>query len=215
MRWVMGALLAFGGPLIAWSILCGIRDAIHARLAQRDLPVVARELGLKTRGKGKLPELHGKIDGFVIRVREAAIEIELRCAQPLEAAHMAYGVPPPYSWIFGMAVRAFQGGPAVPEFSFGDRVLDRYFAVRRVRGRADGDAAAAHPPLQSALRRLVERHGRLSTLRIADTTIYCEPWVGHSGSPKSHSISGAQVRALMPDLLDVARALEASSPASD
>lgn len=202
-------LLVLGGPVVGWSFLCAIVDAIHARRAKRDLPTAARELGLTVTPTTRLPELHGVIDGFEVRVRDAAIEIALRKEPPWHASHLSFPLLPPHSWVYEAVVSFATRADRRRDFDFSDRVLDRYFRDRSLA--MHSGPAPVPPELVAALRAFIARHGRFSSL-IVGSKIHCAPMLGSSGPPKTHAISGSQVRRLVPDLLVLARALEAACP---
>ncbi len=186
-------------PPIAFSFAMIPVEMIHSLLAARDLPIVARELGLRMTQTRRLPELRGKIDGYLVTVTEEAIEIELTRAPRWHAWHSGREFPPPWGWIFEAILSLFS--TEEPSFDFGDATLDRYF-----RSRSSSDDVSIGGPLRTELLRFIRRHRFLAALSVG-SSLSCRPWLG-SSTTRSNAISGAQVRRLLPDLLALARALE-------
>jgi hypothetical protein len=200
-------VLAFGvllGPPIVWGVVHAIVDAVHGLRARRDLPTAGAELGLAVRPTHRLPELHGRIDGFEVEVTSRNIEVKLRTSTPFWFSHHGMWMPPPWGWALEALGRVLSGKPEPNDLDFGDAELDAYFTERR----SSESGVHVSNALREALRSFVRRHPRLVYLHLGDT-IRVKPRLGSSGHYKTHAISGAQVRALVPDLIALARVLEA------
>lgn len=199
--------MAFLIGFLFWPL---VRDVLNRRRARAELPVLANEMGLGHQ-KGDIPggmgTYRGSVDGHRIAIKpdETSVEIFLKGSLPTITMMV------PYGWMQGLLAPLWRmmGASRAKdvEFSFGDGKLDRVFVIRQADRRVAEQLTSG--PVREAIETLLDRHlSRLSRLTISSHSITCSAIVGSTKGVRS--ITPAQVRHLLPDMMDLARTLEST-----
>ncbi|MBN1533229.1 MAG: hypothetical protein JXA20_11245 [Spirochaetes bacterium] len=210
--------------LAFWSFMIvplwqDIRDAWNGKRAAADLPALARELGLgRVQGGGTLGAYRGELEGHEIRIEPHeyhSLTITLERNPGFAVTH--FGVIEPHfgSWprralfvaIVKVSCAEGPGSDTGGSFDFDDPALNRYFTAREQFLPHANALIRDREVNRALLDSIAKNRSRVKSLTVG-AEIGCALWTGGGAKPRYRSVTAAQARLMLPELLRIAEALE-------
>ena len=216
------ALIVWVGFL--WPVSQLLRDSKNHKQAEKDLPVLAKELGLKHKPGSDLGVYTGQWNHHKIRIdphnTDTSIGISLNKKvsfissygavserKPLDIRWLAHQLSPLFYRLVGQDPDEAMG-ISKPEFSFEDSSVNAFFKQRQLIENG-GNFVANDSGLLGALREFIDRNSaRIKTFQIGEE-VACSLWVGSSSTKsRDYSVSGEQARTMLDEMLPIVEAIE-------
>ncbi len=213
-------MIVVSWKLMLESIWESFQDDINMRRAKKELPVLAREMKLKHKRGDEFGIYYGSWNNHKIRIEpnhfQAAICITSQVDPQFSAVHTGiskkvFHVNTLFHYLKNIIIKFIPEYPIVESephgFNFDNAALDRYFEKRLLLGDS-GKEMIHDQALQNAILIFLDKNKSIVKDLIIGPEVCCSLWLGSSIKPRLHSVTGRQVRQMLPELLLVVQALE-------